>query len=95
MMKSLNDGQFDDLTRLGWPHGTPVRCILVQRPVRSPGMLVVQVRRMQSLEVPSVEEDGVIQKLSGKAANLAFNISSEWPRVVGSGIVLGHALLPI
>ena len=38
-------------------------------------MIVVQVRRKQSLEVPIVEDDDLIQELSAKATDHAFNIS--------------------
>ena len=61
MMESLNDWKFDNLPQFGWAYRPPVRHILVQGSVRSPGMVV---RRKQSFEVPIVEDDDVIQKLS-------------------------------
>ena len=47
-------------------------------------MVVVQVRRKQSLEVPIIDDDDVIQKLAAKATDHAFNIG------IGSSRQLHH-----
>ena len=43
--------------------------------MRSPRVIIIQIRGQQSLEMPFVEDDDMIQKLSAKAADHAFNIS--------------------
>ena len=37
-------------------------------------MIIIQIRGQQSLEMPVVEDDDVVQKLSAKASDHAFNI---------------------
>ncbi len=45
MMESVNDWKLDNLARLSRLYGPTVRCILVQGPVRSPRMVITQIRR--------------------------------------------------
>ncbi len=85
VMETLNDRKFDYLARFGEPHRAPVRRILVQGQVRSPRMIIIQIRGQKSLEMTFVEDDGVIQQLSPQATDLAFNI------VLG----LGHRMHPM
>ncbi len=74
MVEPLNDWNFDNLAQFGQPYSTTVGRILVQRPVRSPRMIVIQIRGQKTLEMPFVEDDDMIQKLPTKAADHAFDI---------------------
>lgn len=62
MMESLNDRQLCHLAWFSYPYRTTVRRILIQRTVRSPWIIIIQVRRQQSFEMSIVEDDDVIQK---------------------------------
>ncbi len=84
-METLNDRKFDYLARFGEPHRAPVRRILVQGLVRSPRVIIIQIRGQKSLEMTFVQDDNVIQKLSSQAADQAFNI----------GVGLGRRMHPM
>jgi hypothetical protein len=75
MMETVDDRKLENLAGLGCSDRATRRRILVQRPVRSPGMVITEVRRQHSLEMPFVENDDVIQELSTKATDHTFNIS--------------------
>ncbi len=74
MMESVNDWELGNLIGFGYQYWTTGRRALVQRTMRSPRMIIIQVREQQSFEMPLVEDDDVIQKFSAKASDYALNI---------------------
>ena len=55
-------------------------------------MIKIQVRGQQSFEISLVEDDDVIQKVSAKAADYAFN-TGVWPKRSRRGDDLANAKL--
>ena len=74
MMESMNDWKLDNLARFNRFYGPTVWCILVQGPVRSPRMVVTQIRRYNSPEMALVEDDDVVEEFPTKAANHPLHI---------------------
>ena len=64
MVKALDDGEFNNITGFHRSYGTTVRCIAIQGLVCSPRMVVIQIRRHESLEMSLVEHDDVVEKFS-------------------------------
>jgi hypothetical protein len=53
MVESANQGQFDDFALVGRFHGTRLRAILFQRPVRTVTMIIAQVSARRRISYPS------------------------------------------
>ena len=64
MVKSVNGRELEYVAGFGCSHGATIRRIAIQGPVRSPGMVIVQIRRQESLEMPLVENDDVVEQFS-------------------------------
>ena len=64
MVKSLDDWEFNNVAGLRCSYGTTVRRVAIQGLVCSPRMVVIQIRRHKSLEMPLVEHDDVVEKFS-------------------------------
>ena len=62
MMKAVDGWEFNNVEGLRCSYGTTVRRVAVQGLVCSPRMVVIQIRRHKSLEVPLIEHDDVIDK---------------------------------
>ena len=64
MMKAVNGWEFHNVAGFRCSYGATVRRIPVQRLVCSPRMVVIQIRRQKSLEMPLVEHDDVVKEFS-------------------------------
>ena len=74
MMESVDCRTLDNLSNFCQSNLSTVGGIALQRLVRSPRMVVIQVRRKQSLEVALVYNDDMVEEFSAKATDYAFNI---------------------
>ena len=74
MMESVNDRELGNLVGFGFLYRTTDRRILVERTMRSPRMIIIQIRGQQSLEMSLVEDNDVIQKFSSDTADHSFDI---------------------
>ena len=74
MMESLDCRTLDNPGSFYRPNRSTIRGIPVQRLVRSPGMVVIQIRREQSLEVTLVKDNDVIETFPAKAADHSLHI---------------------
>ena len=66
--------ELDDVARFDCVKRATVRGIHVQRSVRTPVMIVIDVTGKQTPEVTLIENSDVIEKLSAKAADQSFDI---------------------
>ena len=64
MVKAVDDRDFNNVVGLRCSYGTTVRRIAIQGLVCSPRMVVIQIRRHKSLEMPLVEHNNVVEKFS-------------------------------
>ena len=64
MMKAVNGWEFHNVAEFRCAKGTTVRRIPVHGLVCSPRMVVIQIRRHKSLQMPLVEHDHVVEKFS-------------------------------
>ncbi len=64
MVKAVDGWEFNNLAGLRYSYWTTVRRVVVQGLVCSPRMVVIQIRRHKSLEMPLVEHDDVVEKFS-------------------------------
>ncbi len=64
MVKAMDGWEFNDVAGFRYSYWTTVRRIAVQGLVCSPRMVVIQIRRHKSLEMPLVEHDDVVEKFS-------------------------------
>ena len=62
MVKAVDGRQFNNVGGIRCSHGTTVRRISIQGLVCSPRMVVIQIRRHKSLEMPLVEHDDMVEK---------------------------------
>jgi len=75
MVKPVNGWKFDNIAGLGRSYGSAVRRILPQSPMRSPRLVVIQIRRQKSLQMPFVENDDVVEQFSAQCADHPLHIS--------------------
>ncbi len=61
MVKAVNGREFNNVAGFRCSYGTTVRRVTIQGLVRSPGMVVIQIRRHKSLQMPLVEHDDVVR----------------------------------
>ena len=64
MVKAVDGWEFNNVAGFRYSYGTTVRRVAVQGLVCSPRMVVIQIRRHKSLEMPLVEHDDVVEKFS-------------------------------
>ena len=64
MVKAVSGWEFDNVAGFRYSYWTTVRRIAVQGLVCSPRMVVIQIRRHKSLEMPLVEHDDMVEKFS-------------------------------
>ncbi len=64
MMKAVDSWEFNNVAGFRCSYGTTVRRVAVQGLVCSPRMVVIQIRRHKSLEMPLVQHHDVIEKFS-------------------------------
>jgi len=64
IVKVVDDREFNNAAGFCCSYGTTVRRVAIQGLVCSPRMIVVQIRRHNSLEVPLVEDDDVVEEFS-------------------------------
>jgi hypothetical protein len=64
MVKAVDGRQFNNVAGFRCSYRTTVRRVAVQGLVCSPRMVVIQIRRHKSLEMPLVEHDDVVKKFS-------------------------------
>jgi hypothetical protein len=64
MVKAVNGWEFNNVAGFRYSYWTTVRRIAVQGLVGSPRMVVIQIRRHKSLEMPLVEHDDMVEKFS-------------------------------
>jgi hypothetical protein len=64
MVNAVDGWEFNDVAGFRCVYGTTVRRVTIQGLVCSPRMVVIQIRRHQSLEMPFVEHDDVFEKFS-------------------------------
>jgi hypothetical protein len=60
MMKAVGGREFNNVAGFRCSYGTTVRCVVIQGLVCPPSMIVIQIRRHESLEMPPVENDDVV-----------------------------------
>jgi hypothetical protein len=64
MVKPFDGREFNNVAGFRCSYGTTVRRVSTQGLVRWPGMVVIQIRRHKSLDMPLVEHDHVVEKFS-------------------------------
>jgi len=64
MVKAVDGQEFNNVAEIPWSYGTTIRRIAIQGLVCSPRMVVIQIRRHKSLEMPLVEHDDMVEKFS-------------------------------
>ena len=64
MMKAVNGWEFHNVAGFRCPYGATIWCVSIQGLVCSPRMVVIQIRRHKSLEMPLIEHDDVVEKFS-------------------------------
>ena len=64
MVKAVDGWEFNNVAGFRYSCATIVRRVAVQELVCSPRMVVIQVRRHKSLEMPLVEHDDMVEKFS-------------------------------
>jgi hypothetical protein len=64
MVKAVDGRELNNVAELRCSYGTTVRRVSIQRLVCSPRMIVIEIRRHKSLEMPLVEHDDVVEKFS-------------------------------
>ena len=64
MVKAVNGWEFNNIAGFHYSYWTTVRRIAVQGLVCSPRMVVIQIQRHKSLEMPLVEHDDMVEKFS-------------------------------
>ncbi len=64
MVKAVDGREFNNVVGFRCSYGTTVRRIAIQGLVCSPRMVVIEIRRHKSLEMPLVEYDDVVKKFS-------------------------------
>ncbi len=64
MAKAVDGREFNNIAGFHWFYGATVRRVAVQGPVCAPRMVVIQIRRHKSLEMPLIEHDDVVEKFS-------------------------------
>ena len=69
MVKAVDGRELNNVAGFRWSYGTTVRRVSIQGLVCSPRMVVIQIRRHKSLEMPLVEHDDVVKK---KILGVAF-----------------------
>ncbi len=74
MVKAVDGWEFNNVVGFHCSYGTTDRRVAFQGLVCSPRMVVIQIRRHKSLEMPLVEHDNVIEKFSAKRPNHSFDI---------------------
>ncbi len=75
MVKAVDGGQFDYRARFGWSYGSTVGCVVVQRPMCSPWMVIVQIGRQESFQMVFVEDNDVVEEFPANAADQTFKVS--------------------
>jgi hypothetical protein len=64
MVKAVDGREFNNVAEIPCAYGTPIRRVTIQGLVCSPRMIVIQIRRHQSFEMPLIEHDDVVEKFS-------------------------------
>jgi len=64
MVKAVDGREFNNVAGFRRSYGTTIRRVSIQGLVCSPRMVVIQIRRHKSLEMPLVEHDDVVEKFS-------------------------------
>ncbi len=64
MMKAVDCWEFNNTAGIRCSYGTTARRVAVQGLVCSPWMVVIQIRKHESLWMPLVEQDDMIEKFS-------------------------------
>ena len=64
MVKAVDGWEFNNVAGFRYSYWTTVRRIAVQGLECSPRMVVIQIRRHKSLEMPLVEHDDMVEKFS-------------------------------
>ena len=64
MVKAQDGWELNNITGVRCSYGTTVRRIAIQGLVCSPRMVVIEIRRHESFDMPLVEHDHVVEKFS-------------------------------
>ena len=64
MVKAVDDWEFNNVAGFRCSYGTTLLRVAIQELVCSPRMVVIQIRRHKSLEIPLVAHDDVLKKFS-------------------------------
>ena len=64
MVKAVDGRDFNNVAGFRCSYGATIRRFSVQGLVWSPRMVVIEIRRYESLEMPRVEHDYVVEKFS-------------------------------
>ena len=72
MVKAVNGREFNNVAGFRCSYETTVRRVAIQGLVCSPRVVVIQIRRHKSFEMPLIEHDDVIEKLSAQRPDHSF-----------------------
>ena len=64
MVEAVDGREFINVAGFCYSYGSTVLRVSIERLVCSPRMVVIQIRRHKSLEMPLVEHDDVVEKFS-------------------------------
>jgi hypothetical protein len=73
MVQAIDQGQFDDVSLVGRFDGPRLWAVLIQCPVRAMSMVIRQIVGQDPMQMPSVEDDHVIQTLPANGADEPFD----------------------
>jgi len=64
MMKAVDGWEFHNVAGFRCPYGATIRRVAIPGLVCSPRMIIIEIRRQKSREMPLVEHDHVVEKFS-------------------------------
>jgi hypothetical protein len=64
MVKAVDGREFNNVAEIPCSYGTTIRRVAIQGLVCSPRMVVIQIRRHKSFEMPLIEHSDVVEKFS-------------------------------
>ena len=74
MVKAMDGREFNNVTRIRCSCGTIVWCVAIQGLMCLPRMVVIQIRRHKSLQMPLAEHDDVVELFSAQRPDHSFRI---------------------
>ena len=81
MVEAADVGQGNHAAELGWLDGARLRCILLEREMRSRAVVVAKITVQTATEMSLAQDDHVVEKLTAEGADDSF----------GEGVLPGGA----